>query len=176
MREEVIQEREIIAHSGELPEVAFYSSLYFLTEKPEGPHLILTQKEIDFLKQGVIEGYKRIILRDLNPQMRGKNEFRGIERAIINYKRLKQYANKEKLDISNIIPELAQALTIYVKAELKDDYLKKHFLRTINCKKEDWKWFVKELNLDPFKILPNAEEFFKRIPLSFKEIIEIFKK
>lgn len=176
MREEVIEEKEIIAHSGEMPEVAFHNSLYFLTEDPDGPHLTLTPKEIAFLKQGVIERYKRIILRDLNPQMRGRSEFRSIKRAIVNCKRLKRYTKKEQLNISDIIPELAQALTIYIEAELKDPYLKEHSLRTVNCSREDWEWFVKELRLDPSALLPNPEEFFKRTSLRFQEIVALFKK
>lgn len=176
MREEVIEEKEIIAHSGEMPEVAFHNSLHFLTENPDGPHLTLTPEEITFLQQGVIERYKWIILRDLNPKMRGKSEFRSIERAIVNYKRLKRYAKKQQLDISDIIPELAQVLTIYIKAELKDPYLKEHYLRTVNCSREDWKWFVKELHLDLSDLLPNPEEFFKRTPLRFQETVALFKK
>ncbi|CAD7779069.1 hypothetical protein BLFGPEAP_02143 [Candidatus Methanoperedenaceae archaeon GB50] len=175
MREEIVQEKEIIAHAGELPEVAFYSSLYFLTQEPEGPQLVLTPAEISFLKKGVIEGYKRIILRDLNPKIKGKTEFRSIERAIINFKRLKRYAYKEKFDISEIIPQIAKALAVYMKAELEDVYLEKHSLRTVNCEKEDWEWFIKELHLENSSLLPNTEAFFKRTPLSFKETIELFK-
>ena len=175
MREEIVQEKEIIAHAGELPEVAFYSSFYFLTEDPEGPHLLLTPSEISFLKKGVIEGYKRIILRDLNPKMKGKSEFRSIERAIVNFRRLKRYVCKEQFDISDIIPQLAQALIIYMKAELEDLYLEEHSLRTVNCRREDWDWFLKELHLENFSLLPDTEAFFKRIPLSFKETIELFE-
>ena len=176
MREEVVQEKEIIAHAGELPEVAFYSSFYFLTEDPEGPHLLLTPPEISFLKKGVIEGYKRIVLRDLNPKMKARDEFRSIERAIINFKRLKRYAYKEKFDISEIIPQIAKALAVYMKVELEDVYLEEHSLRTVNCKKEDWGWFLKELHLENSFLLPDTEAFFKRIPLSFKETIELFKQ
>jgi len=176
IREEIEEEREIIAHAGELPEVAFHASLYFLTEDPEGPHLVLTSEEIAFLKEGVIEGYKRIILRDLNPKMRGETVFRGMERAITNYKRLKRFAEKERIDISNLIPELAQAFTIYMQTEIEDPYLKIHSLRTVNCSKEDWEWFVKELNLNPSRLLFQPEAFFKRTPLSFKETIACFKK
>jgi hypothetical protein len=176
MREEVIEEKEIIAHSGEMPEVAFGSSLYFLIEDPDGPHLTLTSEEITLLKQGVIERYKRIILRDLNPRIRERGEFRSIERAIVNYKRLKRYLEKEQLNISDIIPELAQALTLYMKAELEDTYLEEHSLRTVNCSREDWQWFVNELHLDSSDLLPNPEEFFKRTPLGFQETIALFKK
>lgn len=176
IREEIKEEKEIIAHAGELPEVAFHASLYFLTEAPEGPHLVLTPEEVAFLKRGVIEGYKKIILRDLNPQMRGNSIFRGMERAVTNYKRLKRFAKKEGIDISHLIPEMAQALTMYMETEIKDPYLKTHSLRTVNCLKEDWEWFVKELNLTPSRLLPQPETFFKRTPLSFKETIALFKK
>ena len=109
-------------------------------------------------------------------KMKGKTEFRSIERAIINFKRLKRYAYKEKFDISEIIPQIAQALIIYMKAELEDLYLEKHSLRTVNCEKEDWEWFIKELHLENSSLLPNTEAFFKRTPLSFKETIELFKQ
>ncbi|MCD6319229.1 MAG: hypothetical protein J7M03_00955 [Candidatus Desulfofervidaceae bacterium] len=176
IRKEIEEEREIITHAGELPEVALYASLYYLTEDPEGPHLVLTPEEVAFLKEGVIEGYKKIILRDLNLKMRGENIFRGTERAIINYRRLKRFAKKERIGINNLIPEIAQALITYMEIEIKDPYLKTHSLRTVNCSKKDWEWFIKELNLTPSHLLPEPEAFFKRTPLSFKETITLFRK
>jgi hypothetical protein len=175
IRPEVEEERDIIAQAGELPEVAFYESFFFLTTSAEGPGLKLWPEEIVFLKEGVIEGYKRIILRDLNPQNRAKEIFRGIERAVVNFKRLKKFAQKEGLEISHLLPEIANALRQYVRAEINDQELVAKGIRTINCDRQNWDWFCQELGLEPTSLIPDTETFFKRHPFSFKETINFFK-
>ncbi len=175
IRPEVEEERDIIAHAGELPEVAFYESLFFLTTSPTGPGLKLWPEEVVFLKEGVIEGYKRIILRDLNPQNRTKEIFRGIERAVVNLKRLKKFAQKEGLEISHLLSEIANALRQYVQTEINDQELAANGIRTINCDQQEWDWFCQELGLKPAHLIPDIEAFFKRRPLSFKETINFFK-
>jgi len=45
------EEAFIVQHSGEIPEIAFQGSLYFLTEDPDGPVLKLDASDILPLKQ-----------------------------------------------------------------------------------------------------------------------------
>ncbi|MHB1014801.1 MAG: hypothetical protein ACYC2W_05950, partial [Desulfurivibrionaceae bacterium] len=60
----------IVRHSGEIPEIAFHSSLYYLCEDPAGPQLTLREKELDILRQQVVARYRDILLRDLSPENR----------------------------------------------------------------------------------------------------------
>lgn len=100
VREEVLREAEIIKHEGgEIPEVFFWNSYFYLTEPPpKGLGLNLTKEEKQFLKRAVIERYLEIIKRDLTPENIEKPFYRGITRAIINLKRLKNFAENEGLE------------------------------------------------------------------------------
>lgn len=100
IRPEVLQEAEVIKYEGgEIPEVSFWNSYFYLTEAPpKGLGLNLTPEEVLILKKAVIERYLEIIKRDLSPKNIDKPFYRGVGRAIINLKRLKAFANKENLE------------------------------------------------------------------------------
>ncbi|PMP68938.1 MAG: hypothetical protein C0190_00760 [Thermodesulfobacterium geofontis] len=100
IREEVLREAEVIKYEGgEIPEVFFWNSYFYLTEPPpKGLGLNLTKEEIQFLKKAVIERYLEIIKRDLTPENIEKPFYRGIKRVIINLRRLKNFAEKEGLE------------------------------------------------------------------------------
>lgn len=99
IRKEVLHEVELIKYEGgEIPEVAFWNSFFYLTNPPpKGLGLTLTEKELNLLKKSVIERYLKIIERDLTPENIEKPFYRGIERVIINIKRLKNFTKKEGL-------------------------------------------------------------------------------
>jgi len=78
-----------IEESGEMPEVAMHSSLYFLCSDPEGPGLELRQEDRIPLKIAVLTRYQTIILRDLQPANRKKSIYRGLQRSAINWQRRK---------------------------------------------------------------------------------------
>ncbi|XOF33144.1 MAG: hypothetical protein ACL93V_14170 [Candidatus Electrothrix sp. YB6] len=46
----------ILRHSGELPEIAYHSSLYYLTADKDGPGLVLTEDEQKMLQEAAIAG------------------------------------------------------------------------------------------------------------------------
>uniref|UniRef100_A0A7V6CEL9 Uncharacterized protein n=1 Tax=Thermodesulfobacterium geofontis TaxID=1295609 RepID=A0A7V6CEL9_9BACT len=100
IRDEVLREAEVIKYEGgEIPEVFFWNSYFYLTEPPpKGLGLNLTKEEILTLKKAVIERYLEIIKRDLTPENTNKSFYRGIKRAIVNLKRLKKFAEKENLE------------------------------------------------------------------------------
>ena len=54
------QEVDWIENSGEMPEVAFYEALYYLTEEEEGPKLTLTLSDIKHLEDEAINRFKII--------------------------------------------------------------------------------------------------------------------
>lgn len=100
IRDEVLHEVEVIKYEGgEIPEVFFWNSYFYLTEPPpKGLGLNLTKEEIQLLKKAVLERYLKIIKRDLTPENIGKSFYRGITRVMINLKRLKDFAEKEGLE------------------------------------------------------------------------------
>ncbi len=115
------EEALIIRHSGEIPEVALHSSLYYLTADPDGPGLrYLSQDDMRPLKKEVFKRYEKILLRDLDPGNRDKRIYRGLARSCINWKRLKKFAEKEELDLSRIKHRAATALVNFLEQEVDD--------------------------------------------------------
>ncbi|MCI5168057.1 MAG: hypothetical protein D3903_18715, partial [Candidatus Electrothrix sp. GM3_4] len=60
----------LIRDSGELPEIAYHSSLYYLTEDQDGPGLYLNESERRLLQEAALERCQQIVLRDLVPDNR----------------------------------------------------------------------------------------------------------
>jgi len=100
IKKEVLNEAEFIKYEGgEIPEVYFWSSYFYLTEPPpKGLGLNLTQEEILLLKKAVIGRYLQIIKRDLTPENIEKSFYRGVSRAIVNLKRLEKFVKNEGLE------------------------------------------------------------------------------
>ena len=146
------QEVDWIENSGEMPEVAFYESLYYLTEEEEGPKLILTSSDIKLLEDAVVNRFKTIILRDLEFANRRSSIFRGLKRAIINYNRLKKYQKKKNRVDIDLKKEIGCSLIEYIRCECEDISDKRHY-RTINCTIEELEQFAEELgvNISPAK-------------------------
>ena len=62
-RQDLIEDEAfMLADGGEMPEVAFHSAVYYLTEDEEGPCLELTEEDIALLK-GEIDPEKEILVR-----------------------------------------------------------------------------------------------------------------
>ncbi len=93
VKKEVLQEVEIILYEGgEIPEVRFWNSYFYLTSPPpEGLGLSLTEKDIELLKKAVIDRYLLIIERDLTPDFIDKPFYRGVSRVIVNIQRLNSF-------------------------------------------------------------------------------------
>ena len=161
------QEVDWIENSGEMPEVAFYESLYYLTEEKEGPKLILTLSDIRLLEDAVVNRYKTIILRDLEFANIRSVIFRGLKRAIINYKRLKRYQKKKNLVDNGLKKEIGCSLIEYIRRECSEISDKRHY-RTINCTREELEQFAEELGVN---ISPEYNDIcFEHIPLKFDEV------
>lgn len=108
----------IIADSGEMPEVGLQSSIYFLSADPDGPHLTLAENDLTPLNKAVIARYQAIILRDLTPDNRKKNLYRGIARSAANWQRMKLFTQRAQLDISSVRQKTAAALIAFLKEEV----------------------------------------------------------
>ncbi|MFH7325184.1 hypothetical protein [Desulfurivibrio sp. C05AmB] len=108
----------LIGHAGEIPEIAYYGSLYYLGEDPEGPALLLTPAELAALQAQVISRYREIMLRDLNPANRGLPVYRGIRRVIWNWERLGKFLRRHGLPPH---PELEQEMKAALQAFLANE-------------------------------------------------------
>ena len=147
-KEEILEDEAlIILHSGEIPEIAYHSSLYYLGEDPDGPHLDLTEEEKLRLKNCVVQRYKTIIMRDINPRNRDKSIYRGLKRSAINWQRLKSFTSKENMDISSIREEIADRLKEFLHREM-DDVKSGARKSCINCTTEEVIEYVTDLGLD----------------------------
>jgi len=114
------EEAFIIEHSGEIPEVALHSSLYYLVEDPEGPGLRLDDEDVLPLKLAVAKRYRVIILRDLTPDNRDKSIYRGLARCAVNWQRLLKFCIRENLNNQEIKLETADALQKFLANEMAD--------------------------------------------------------
>jgi hypothetical protein len=95
-RREILEEEWLIVrHSGEIPEIALHSALYFLTEDPLGPCLQLSVEEIESLQEAAICRFQEIIRRDLCFDNRNLSLYRGVRRAIVNWHRFVAFCERQ---------------------------------------------------------------------------------
>ena len=148
-KEKYIEEETfIIQHAGEIPEVAYHGSLYFLTNDPEGPGLKIDPDDIVSLKQAVISRYRTIILRDLDPGNRDKRKYRGPARCVVNWQRLVKFCTREKMAYENIRAESADMLCKFLQREAAD--VKSGFRSSsINCSVREIASLAESLGLAP---------------------------
>ncbi len=144
---EILEEEALlIKHSGETPEIAFHSGLYYLFEDPEGPRLNREEVDVTLLKEAVFERYRKILLRDLKPENRDRRIYRGIKRSIANLERLKNFCQKEGFDMKEVKREAASHLLHFLDTELSDVASGKRS-PSINCTFEELLDFAKELGI-----------------------------
>jgi len=148
------EERLIVRQSGEIPEVAFHGSLYYLTDDPEGPGLIVSSDERRELAEQALQRYREIILRDLCLENRGKSIYRGVERAAINWRRCRKFCARERLASGDLQAEVAAALRLFLHGESRE--VRAGTRRpSLNCSAAGLRSFAGELGLAPNELPPN---------------------
>lgn len=110
----------IVRHSGEIPEIALTSVLYYLTEDGAGPRISLSKKERSYLQSGAEQRYHEIVLRDLQPGNRDKTIYRGVKRSIYNYHRFSKFCRRWNVDSSSFQPQVASAFLSFLHHEVED--------------------------------------------------------
>lgn len=145
-------ERLIILHSGEIPEVAYHGSLHHLTEDPNGP--LLKKEDIDLtpLKEAVIMRYQTIIFRDLDHKNREKRIYRGLARAIVNYDRLNKFAKLEGMATQHIQNEIKKKTLEFLQQEI-NEVMKGNRTTCINCSLDELQQFLQEMQIEDKKLL-----------------------
>lgn len=146
IRDEVIEEADLIRYSGEIPEVAYWNSIYYLTEEDEGPGLSLTPEEERLLKRAVIDRYFTIIKRDLTVQNIGQSFYRGVRRAATNWQRLRTFAIREGFSL--------EAVRLFVLENLRLFLIEvSHRALSLDVDQEALEAFIEELIFFPRALL-----------------------
>ncbi len=109
-----------VRHSGETPEIALHSSLYYLTEDKDGPGLKLTIGDRRQLLEAAKERYCEIIFRDILPENRDSSIYRGVLRSICNWRRFKRFCERHDMIWGNVKEEVAEQLTSFLQTEIAD--------------------------------------------------------
>lgn len=135
-----------VRFSGEIPEVALHSSIHFLTEDSEGPRIELDVDNLNYLEGAVIARYREIIFRDINPENKKKSIYRGVLRAIANWRRLKRFCHRHGLNYSGIKTEVAQQFLIFLEKEIAE-IAENPEATSINCSFVDLDSFAGELGV-----------------------------
>lgn len=138
----------LVRHSGETPEIALHSAIYFLTRAKDGPRVVLGKEYLDRLKAAAVERFSEIVLRDLQYANRGTSIYRGLGRSIVNYRRFCTFCERQKVDPSEVRKLAADALKKYLADELVAVKSGKQ-PTMINCSSRELKAYSEELGIDP---------------------------
>jgi len=147
----------IVRHSGEIPEIALSSVLYYLTEDEDGPCICLSEEERHFLKCGAELRYHEIVLRDLQVGNRDKTIYRGIKRTIYNYYRFIDFCRRRGAELSPLQHQVAAALLTFLHCEV-DDVASGNRCSCINASYDEIVAFSLELGISSDKLPAGLEE------------------
>lgn len=115
--EAIENEWHIVRHSGETPEIAYNSAIYYLTRAKDGPHIHLSGQHIAWLKEAAVARYTEIVLRDLQHSNSTKSIYRGIGRSIVNYHRFCVFCSRQQLQVERVRGLAAEALLMFLETE-----------------------------------------------------------
>ncbi len=157
---ELILEEEwlMVRDSGEIPEIALHSTLHYLCHDPEGPRIALSAEELDTLYSAVGQRYLEIILRDLIPDTRFLSMYRGVARAIVNWKRLSRFCLRVQLDTDEFIPVVSQALQRLIEVECQERAEGRQEKSGFNCSGKELCLFLDSLEIKKSSLPVGWEE------------------
>jgi hypothetical protein len=115
--EAIENEWHIVRYSGETPEIAYNSAIYYLTRAKDGPHIQLSDQHIIRLKEAAVERYTEIVLRDLQHSNSTKSIYRGVGRSIVNYHRFCVFCSRQQLQVEKVRDLAAETLLIFIETE-----------------------------------------------------------
>jgi hypothetical protein len=131
--EELVEnEWYIVRHSGEIPEIAYNSSIYYLTRSAAGPALQLSVKQSKMLKDAATDRYLEIVLRDLDHSNAGTSMYRGVARSMCNYERFCSFCARQQISPEIVRTPAAKALALFLRVELSL-FEKRDSSSTLNC-------------------------------------------
>ena len=158
-RDEILaDEWLIVRHSGEIPEITFHSSLYYLTEDNEGPKLSLTETELQYLKDGAVQQYQEIILRDMTIENFHKSIYRGLRRVLYNWQRYKSFLERQKIIPDSFQSVAGNALVLFIEHGMAEagGSLPEQF---INCTIKELNELIEEMGIATERISSTVWQF-----------------
>jgi hypothetical protein len=147
------EELIIVRNSGEIPEIALHSSLFFLTEDEEGPRLRLREDELQALYQEALARAREIVLRDLDPRNRDLRIYRGVARSLVNWQRLQKFCGRISRQCPGFRETVALALLAFLDNELREVRAGKR-ASSVNCSAGDLEAYCRELSLEISSLPP----------------------
>lgn len=141
------EELIIVRNSGEIPEIALHSSLFFLTEDEEGPRLRLREDELQALYQAALARAREIVLRDLDPRNRDLRIYRGVARSLVNWQRLQKFCGRINRQCPGFREMVARELLAFLDNELREVRTGNR-TSSVNCSAGDLEAFCRELSLE----------------------------
>ena len=158
VREEIVEECKeesgelfenewyIVRYSGETPEIAYNSAIYFLTRASDGPGMSLFPAQLDQLRQAAVDRYEEIILRDLYHENVGKPIYRGVARSICNYQRFIKFCERQGLCHKKVKSRCAALFVMYLEVEF-ERVCKNGQYTVINCSFQELQSFTVALDV-----------------------------
>ncbi len=155
-REAILEEEVIILrNSGEIPEIALHSSLYYLEEDGEGPQVTLSEEELLQLYDAALARAREIVLRDLDPGNRDLSIYRGPARSIVNWNRLQSFCRRIGRDCPGFRDTVSRALLSFMEREVQDTRRLSVRVSSVNCTSGEIRSFCRELRIDT-SLLPEG--------------------
>ncbi len=148
----------IIRDSGEIPEITFHSSLYFLTEEKDGPCLVLADEEIRNLQNAAIQRYNEIILRDITLENYHKTIYRGVRRSLYNWYRYQAFLLRQSVVDAAFLETGRKALLHFLEQGVASagQELPEKF---INCSLEELLELAGAFGVSPGRLPANIAQF-----------------
>jgi hypothetical protein len=147
LNEAIENEWYIVRYSGETPEIAYNSAIYYLSRAQDGPHICLDKEQVESLKKAAVDRYTEIVLRDLQHGNSTKSIYRGIGRSIINYRRFCMFCKRQQLEVGQVRRQAADALLVFLEIEIEQlQSLNRPSI--INCTYKELKSYAVELGVE----------------------------
>lgn len=105
----------IVRNSGEIPEITYHASLYYLENDPHGPGVTLNKAEKRYLKEAAVARYREIVLRDLQIENFSKTIYRGVRRTIYNWHRYQAFCARQELESGSFQVTVSEALVDFLQ-------------------------------------------------------------
>lgn len=136
----------IVRYSGETPEIAYNSAIYFLTRAADGPKISLLDLHTERLKRAAADRYEEIVLRDMYHKNVGTPIYRGVARSICNYQRFAQFCSRQDWSIEEVRKKACDAFSTFLRVEFERLSSRSHDT-VINCSFVELKEFAVTLGL-----------------------------
>jgi hypothetical protein len=154
----LIDEWLIVRNSGEIPEITYHASLYYLEKDPLGPDIELTNGQKQYLKDAAVERYQEIILRDIRIENFPKTIYRGVKRTIYNWHRYQAFCARQELDCLKFRKTVVTTLLLFLEqgTTAAGESLPEQFL---NCRFNELLQFTEELQISIEKFPDNLSRY-----------------